>query len=111
MKVKVLKLDLESNVCKMAKKCTKYFLGLEKARAANKTITSLRDNTGTIYTDQNTMHDKITEHYQKLYTPKFNFKDRIYYFQDFTEGLEIPQIKESDKLEREERITLPERTK
>ena len=60
------------------------------------------------FTRTRTLCNQITEHYQKLYKPKFNFKDRIDSFLHFTEGLEIPQIKESDKLECEERITLTE---
>ena len=73
-------------------KNTKYFLGLEKARAVRNTITQLKTDSGTLIDSQNQIHHKITDYYKEIYKKKVNFQTEISQFNNFISNLKIPQI-------------------
>ena len=48
-------------------KCSKFFLGLEKTRAANNTIFELKDSDGKILKNEFDILDEISRYYSKIY--------------------------------------------
>ena len=89
-------------------KNTKYFLGLEKARAVRNTITQLKTDSGNLIDSQNQIHQKITDYYKEIYKKKINFQTEISQFNNFISNSNIPQISNEDKTKCDEIITLTE---
>ena len=88
-------------------KQSKYFLSLEKIRANNNTITSLKTEQGVTVTDQSEIMKTQRQFYSQLYTESINIDNRSdTYIQDFLgPDIDVPQIGQDHKNECELPIT------
>ena len=88
-------------------KQTPYFLGIEKSRANNNTITKLKTENGEIVTKQSDVMQVQRQFYSKLYTETINEENRSNtYIADFLgPDIETPKVEEKQKHECEKQIS------
>jgi exonuclease III len=79
-------------------KNNKYFLGMEKVKAINNTITSLEDNNGRVVTEQTEVRDMQYNYYKTLYSKKVNYSEQQENLTEFLSNLNVPQLSEDNKL-------------
>ena len=77
-------------------KNTKYFLGLEKARAVINTISQLKTDSGNLIDSQNQIHHKITDYYKEIFKKKVNSQTEISQFNNSISNLNVPQKSNED---------------
>ena len=90
-------------------KCSKFFLALEKSRAANNTIFELKNTEGLLLTDEIAILNEIKEYYRILYkaneTDEDNQNDL---FGVFIQDLVVPTISEEERYEINQVLTIDE---
>ena len=93
-------------------KSTKYFFNLEKMNYEKKLIREVKLENNETVTDAAQINKEIEAFYQSLYTSKSGDKDTLSNydeeFDDFTEGLDIPQLTEEEQEPLETALTLEE---
>ena len=87
-------------------KSTKFFPGLEKSKAAAKTIYSLKFFSNITVTHQNDIHQEITNYYKNLYKSKFDLNDRLEALGSFAERVDVPKLSDEDKEWCDNQLTL-----
>ena len=73
-------------------KSTKYFLGLEKARANSKLMDHVKDENEHVLTNQSDIQRRQRDYFENLYKKRIddnNMEDKI---DDFTRGCNVPQL-------------------
>ncbi|GFR76271.1 reverse transcriptase [Elysia marginata] len=78
-------------------KCSKFFLSLEKSRSSGNTIHSITKENKDEVTSEREVLREIRKYYETLYKENTDQKEMIQRCKNFTQNLNIPQLKEDQK--------------
>ena len=91
-----------ANWIDLGEKCSKYFFGLEKKNANNKTISNLKDKDGTTHNDKTNINRIVFEHFSNVFASKNILQKDICCF---LENLDVPTIDENQKTSLESELS------